>query len=111
VPVALGTGTAAKLPDGQSPFRLLAERIAKLREVLGVHYRPDTIAGRRVAEKAFPLMMRCARIAGTPVDANGDGVPDNQLVDAAGMPVQIAGQQIFTNGWFALARRESEPRQ
>ena len=48
VPVPLGT--AAALPDGHSPFRLLAERIAKLREVLGVHYPSDTIAGRRVAD-------------------------------------------------------------
>jgi class 3 adenylate cyclase len=107
VPVPLGT--AAALPDGQSPFRLLAERIAKLREVLGVHYPSDTRAGRRVAGLAFSLMMRCARIAGTAVDANGVAVP--QLMDAAGMPVQIAGQQMYTNGWLARARNEWAPRQ
>ncbi|HWS65551.1 MAG TPA: hypothetical protein VN325_22560, partial [Steroidobacteraceae bacterium] len=89
---------------GESPFRLLAERIAKLREVLGVHYPSDTRAGRRVAGNAFPLMMRCPRIAGTPgPDDNGDGVPDNKLLD-------IAGQPIFDNGWLAFARREWMPR-
>ena len=50
VPVLLGTA----FPDGQSPIRLLAERIAKLREVLGVHYPTDTIAGRRVAGSPSP---------------------------------------------------------
>ena len=46
-------------------------------------------------------MMRCARIAGTAgPDADGDGVPDNQLTDA-GAPLQIAGQPIYDNGWLA----------
>jgi len=107
VPVALGTGLTA----GHSPFRLLAERIAKLREVLGVHYPTDTIAGRRVADGAFPLMMLCPRIAGTasPTLAS-DGLPVNQLRDAASAPVLIGGQPVYDNGWLALARGEWEPR-
>ncbi|MDP3256238.1 phosphatase PAP2 family protein [Bosea sp. (in: a-proteobacteria)] len=105
-PVALGTGPANR----QSPFWLLAERIAKLREVLGVHYPSDTKGGLRLAEAAFPLMLRCLRIAGG-VDNDGDGVPDNHLSDAFGEPLSIAGQPIYDDGWLALARREWEPRQ
>lgn len=106
VPVVLGTGPA----DRQSPFWLLAERIAKLREVLGVHYPSDTKGGLRLAESAFPLMLRCPRIAGG-VDTDGDGVPDNLLADDSGGPLSIAGQPIYDDGWLALARREWEPRQ
>jgi membrane-associated phospholipid phosphatase len=108
VPVALGSGQA----NQQSPFWLLAERIAKLREVLGVHYPSDTRGGQALAESAFPLMLTCARIAGTAgQDLNGDGVPDNQLKDEVGAPLTIAGQPIYDNGWLALARKEWEPRQ
>ena len=96
VPVPLGMG----LGGGQNPFWILAERIAKLREVLGVHYPSDTIAGQRVAGLAFPLMMSCTRIAGT----------QNLLLDANGVHVHIGGQPMFTNGWFALARQEWQPR-
>ena len=107
VPVALGTA----FPVGRSPFRLLAQRIAKLREVLGVHYRSDTRAGERVAGLAFPLMMKCARIAGTAsAQLAADGLPENQLRDAPGVPALIGGQPVFENGWLALARREWQPR-
>jgi len=108
VPVVLGTGPA----DKQSPFWLLAERIAKLREVLGVHYPSDTKGGLRLAEGAFPLMLRCPRIAGqASADNDGDGVPDNQLRNDAGAPLSILGQPIYENGWLARARQEWEPRQ
>ncbi|MET0529400.1 MAG: phosphatase PAP2 family protein [Microvirga sp.] len=108
VPVALGSGQA----NQQSPFWLLAERIAKLREVLGVHYPSDTLGGQALAESAFPLMLTCARVAGTAgPDLDGDGVPDNQLKDEVGAPLTIVGQPIYDNGWLALARKEWEPRQ
>jgi hypothetical protein len=69
-----------------------------------VHYPSDTTAGRRVAQAAFPLMLRCSRIAGTPgPDLNGDGVPDNRLA-------LIAGQPVYDNGWLGLARGEWAPR-
>ena len=72
-----------------------------------MHYPTDTIAGRRVAERAFPLMMMCPRIAGTQA-LDADGLPVNQLMDAAGAAVQIAGQPVYANGWLACARREWE---
>ncbi|MGW9333697.1 hypothetical protein [Bosea sp. NPDC055594] len=114
VPVALVSRPPdASNPKGQpGPFWLLAERIAKLREVLGVHYPSDTKGGLRLAEGAFPLMLKCPRIAGQAgADIDGDGVPDNQLKDATGGPLSIAGQPIYDDGWLALARREWEPRQ
>lgn len=101
VPAALGTALG-----NQSPFRLLAERIAKLREVLGVHYPSDTTAGRRVAQRAFPLLLGCELISGRGIDADGDGVIDNQIKDGANLPVLIDGQAIYDNGWLALARKE-----
>ena len=109
VPAAIGTdpntGVVAK---DQSPFWLLAEQIAKLREVLGLHYPSDTRAGRRVADKAFPLMMACPTICGTPVVDINNNVT-NQLKDVSNAPVTIAGQQMYDNGWFAAARQEWVP--
>jgi hypothetical protein len=99
VPTAVGTG----LQNGDSPYYLLAERIAKLREVAGLHYPSDTLAGMRVAETALPLLLRCPLIAGTPIDADNDGVADNEID-------QIRGVPIHDNGWLALARTEWEPR-
>lgn len=96
VPAALGTGLAT------SPYMLLAERIAKLREVLGVHYPSDTAAGRRVAGIAFPLLMHCPLIRGTPIP-NAQAVPNNVIW-------QIGGQAVYDNGWFGRARAEWEPR-
>ncbi|WP_442865101.1 hypothetical protein [Bosea sp. NBC_00550] len=112
VPVALGPQPDPNNPNHvqPSPFWLLAERIAKLREVLGVHYPSDTRGGLRLAEGAFPLMLKCTRIAGFSVDEDLDGNPDNQLEDDTGAPLSILGQPIYDNGWLALARREWEPR-
>jgi hypothetical protein len=66
----------AKLPPtntaygGTKPDTLLdrlAERVARNREVLGVHYCSDSVAGRLLAGKTFDLLQQCAAVntAGT----------------------------------------------
>lgn len=42
-----------------SPLDRLAERIARNREVLGLHYPCDSEAGKELAGKIFPLLMEC----------------------------------------------------
>ena len=76
---------------------MLAERIAKLREVLGVHYPSDTLAGRRVAALAFPLLLQCGLIKGS----------------GGGTFTMTFDSQTFTmsnDGWLKLAQKEWEPR-
>jgi hypothetical protein len=47
----------AVAPD--SLLNRLAERIARNREVLGVHYRSDSEAGRQLAQATFDVLRRC----------------------------------------------------
>jgi hypothetical protein len=46
-------------PD-QGPLRQMADRIARNREVLGLHYRTDSAAGQRLANETFNLMLALA---------------------------------------------------
>jgi hypothetical protein len=43
-------------PD-QGPLRQMADRIARNREVLGLHYRSDSAAGKQLANETFNLML------------------------------------------------------
>jgi membrane-associated phospholipid phosphatase len=90
VPVAIGAPSGGK----PSPYARLAERLAKNREVLGVHYPSDTAAGMKLAEGCFKLMLQCPSIAGS-----GGAVADT-----------IDDASIYANGWIAQARKEWEPR-
>jgi hypothetical protein len=61
------TGTvkadSAGRPDKSfDPVYRLAERIARNREVLGMHYPSNSAAGRKLAEDAFPLPMQCKSV-------------------------------------------------
>jgi membrane-associated phospholipid phosphatase len=47
-----------------SPLDRVAERIARNREVLGVHYPCDSRAGKQLAEAIFPLLMKCPSLQG-----------------------------------------------
>jgi hypothetical protein len=42
-------------PD-QGPLRQMAHRIARNREVLGLHYPSDSVAGKTLAEQTFKLV-------------------------------------------------------
>ena len=43
--------------DESTPLLRLARRVARNREVMGLHYRSDTRAGRILAEKTAPLLL------------------------------------------------------
>jgi membrane-associated phospholipid phosphatase len=45
-----------------SPLERMAQRIARNREVMGLHYPSDSRAGKLLAEQSFKLLMRCNSI-------------------------------------------------
>jgi membrane-associated phospholipid phosphatase len=59
VPAAISGG----LPNiQQGPLRRIAERMSKVREVLGLHYPSDTAAGVTLAQRTFPIMQACPTV-------------------------------------------------
>jgi hypothetical protein len=48
-------------PDS-TPLLRLAQRIARNREVLGLHYRSDSKAGKQLAKESFKLLRRCSQV-------------------------------------------------
>jgi hypothetical protein len=62
--VALILGEVMPLPPAgrPKPLRLLAERIARNREVLGLHYPSDSIAGAKLAKESFLLLRKCKTV-------------------------------------------------
>jgi hypothetical protein len=56
---------AAILPAGSielGPLRMMASRIARNREVAGVHYPSDSFIGRKLADSTFSIMMKLPTI-------------------------------------------------
>lgn len=47
---------------GNSPLQQMAARIARNREVLGLHFPSDSKAGRLLAEESFKILMKCKSI-------------------------------------------------
>ena len=107
-------------PVADWPLRRLAARIARNREMLGLHYPSDSEIGKTLAKNSFPILLRCpSLLVGTPpsFDAAGmlravpaltfeDGVPA-----AAGVPAEegiltekLAGMPV--GGMIGAARRE-----
>ena len=56
MPAAVTTPLA---PSGQSLLDRLAERVARNREVLGLHYPSDSVAGRRLAAQILTFLTAC----------------------------------------------------
>jgi len=54
---------AAKQNPPLPPTQAMAQRIARNREVLGLHYPSDTVAGKALAEFTFPLLMACDQVS------------------------------------------------
>ncbi|MBK8209914.1 MAG: hypothetical protein IPK78_07910 [Rhodospirillales bacterium] len=48
-----------------SPLHRMAERIARNREVLGLHYPTDSRAGKSLAAAVFPLLKKCPSLQGS----------------------------------------------
>jgi len=46
-----------------TPLWRMAERVARLREVIGVHYASDSEAGLRLAVQALPILLACPLVA------------------------------------------------
>jgi membrane-associated phospholipid phosphatase len=59
IPVDVVTGPRPDL----GPLRQMADRIARNREVLGLHYPSDFVAGKTLADQTFPLMIGLPRLA------------------------------------------------
>jgi hypothetical protein len=58
-----GTNPDTGRPDPAfGPLQRLAERVARNREVLGVHYPSDSEAGRQLALGTFALLMKCPTV-------------------------------------------------
>ena len=68
MPAAASTPSAAPPPPpplpfpGRSPLQQMAQRIARNREVLGLHFPSDSKAGMLLAEETFKILMRCKSV-------------------------------------------------
>jgi membrane-associated phospholipid phosphatase len=72
MPAAASTPANVTAPDnppppnpGISPLQQMAARIARNREVLGLHFPSDSKAGRKLALESFNILLQCPSIAGT----------------------------------------------
>jgi hypothetical protein len=91
--------TAAAVPDpALGPLRMMADRIARNREVIGKHYPSDSATGKILADGSWNILLRCPSLVGTPVPA-----PPNPAAEVA---VPIEGVNTFANGLLQRARRE-----
>jgi hypothetical protein len=62
VALMLGEVMPERLVGPRRPLRLLAERIARNREVLGLHYPSDSKAGAKLAKASFLLLRKCKTV-------------------------------------------------
>jgi hypothetical protein len=62
MPVEVAQPVAA--PSGQEPgpLQCLADRIARNREVMGLHYPSDSRAGKILADETFELLKECPTV-------------------------------------------------
>jgi hypothetical protein len=68
------------------PLRRIAARIARNREIAGMHFRSDTEVGEKLATKSFEVLLRCGMLGVTDPTARDEGgilAPD--ALDEAGL--------------------------
>ncbi len=58
VPALTLDRNGALVPEADRPARLMAERIARNREVFGLHYPSDSRIGKKLADRSFPILMQ-----------------------------------------------------
>ncbi len=93
------------------PLRAMARRIARNREVLGVHYPSDTVCGFKVAARGLPFILGIPSLRGVPNRARGratEGFRATQplrLANGREEPVALAGG-VHATGLLARARAE-----
>jgi membrane-associated phospholipid phosphatase len=61
MPPAASTRTDPADPDS-TPLRRLAERVARNREVLGLHYPSDSRAGKYLGDQSLALLLQCPSV-------------------------------------------------
>jgi membrane-associated phospholipid phosphatase len=61
MPPAASTETEVNNPDS-TPLRRLAERVARNREVLGLHYPSDSKAGKYLGDQSLGLLLNCPSV-------------------------------------------------
>jgi hypothetical protein len=92
------------------PLRLMADRIARNREVAGLHYRSDTWAGRILAAGCFQIMLELDAVRGDPAVVNGLNAFAYPLVNYTipSYPVSQAAAAItvYPDGLLYSALRE-----
>jgi hypothetical protein len=62
VPALTLDRNGALVPEAERPARLMAQRIARNREVFGLHYPSDSRIGQRLADRSFPILMQCQSV-------------------------------------------------
>jgi hypothetical protein len=62
-PVATAPDNPPPPHPGISPLQQMAARIARNREVIGLHYPSDSKAGRLLAQESFKILMQCPSIS------------------------------------------------
>jgi hypothetical protein len=75
--------TAHTNPPTRNALFDMASRIARNREVMGVHFKTDSLAGEIVAEATFQLMLTCPSI----MDVGGGGLIDAAIAEWADVEV------------------------
>jgi membrane-associated phospholipid phosphatase len=71
MPVAASTRTNLADPDS-TPLRRLAERVARNREVMGLHYPSDSLAGKFLGDQSLALLLTCPSVLPLIVAANAE---------------------------------------
>jgi hypothetical protein len=110
MPSAVPQVMPAQFMPQYGPLRLMADRIARNREVAGLHYRSDTWAGLMLAAGCFQIMLNLDGIRGDPAIGNGLGASAYPSV-AYAIPNYPASQlptavTVYPDGLLYTALRE-----